>query len=75
VFEAFHMTASVQKHEATDAHKSFSPGTASSRNMNTYPTEAAPTEAKPDKRLRNWLILANVAAWIAIIAAIRYLIY
>ena len=30
-----------------------------------------PSEIKPDRRLRNWLLLANFAAWLVIIIAIR----
>ena len=29
----------------------------------------------PDKRLRNSLILANIAAWLIIIAAIKWLVF
>lgn len=27
----------------------------------------------PDRRLRNWLLLANVVAWVMIIVAVRWL--
>ena len=30
---------------------------------------------KPDHRLRNWLLLANVAAWLAIIVVIRLIFF
>jgi hypothetical protein len=31
--------------------------------------------ATPDRRLRNWILLANVLAWIAIIVAIRWIFF
>jgi hypothetical protein len=30
---------------------------------------------KPNRRLRNWLLLANVAAWILIVAIVRWLFF
>jgi hypothetical protein len=29
----------------------------------------------PDRRLRNWIMLANVLAWIVIIVAVRWLFF
>ncbi|MDQ8729777.1 hypothetical protein [Bradyrhizobium sp. LHD-71] len=29
----------------------------------------------PDRRLRNWILLANVLAWVAIIVAVRWLFF
>jgi hypothetical protein len=29
----------------------------------------------PDRRLRNWMLLANLLAWIVIIAAVRWLFF
>ena len=31
--------------------------------------------AKPHRRLRNWLLLANVLAWILIVAVLRWLFF
>ena len=31
--------------------------------------------AKPHRRLRNWLLLANVLAWILIVAILRWLFF
>jgi hypothetical protein len=34
-----------------------------------------PSTAMPDRRLRNWILLANVLAWIVIIVAVRWLFF
>lgn len=34
-----------------------------------------PPAAGTNRRLRNWLILANIVAWIVIIAAIRLIFF
>jgi hypothetical protein len=39
------------------------------------PATIEPMVAAQDKRLRNSLILANIAAWLIIIAAIKWLVF
>ncbi len=36
---------------------------------------ALPEAPAPNRRLRNWLILSNVVAWIAIVYAIRLIFF
>ena len=72
------MTAQLKKVESTAANESLVPEHFSRENTMIAEHANCPVLERhdaPDRRLRNRIIVANVIAWIAIIALIRLLYF
>jgi len=68
------MAADLQKRDTANVGDSFPLQPTSSSSMPAYSTGGL-APPRQDRKLRQWLILANVAAWIAIIAAVGYFVF
>lgn len=65
------MVVRLQKIDGRPHKASAARGTSAESSMIAEHANIPASEIKPDRRLRNWLLLANLAAWLAIIIAIR----
>lgn len=72
------MIVQLQKIETTAESDRFMPGTPSAESAmiaDPLNISALPSSPATSRRLRAWLILANIAAWIVIIAIVRLLFF
>ncbi|MCF2522422.1 hypothetical protein [Bradyrhizobium sp. G127] len=72
------MIVQLQKIKATaDSDRLMSQAPAAEQPMRTHPVNisALPPPPETNRRLRNWLILANIAAWITIVALVRLIFF
>jgi hypothetical protein len=73
------MTATLRKVESSAANESFTPEHSSREETMMIAEHASgpllePHDA-PDRRLRNYLIIANAVAWVVIIVLIRLMFF
>jgi len=72
------MTVQLQKIETTvesDRLVSHAPAAEPPMIVDRVTISALPPAPVRDRRLRNWLILANIIAWVAIICVIRLIFF
>jgi hypothetical protein len=72
------MSIKIQKIDTAAAHSHSPSGTSpmETRMISSRADDSTPhSGVRPDRRMRNWLLLANIVAWVLIIAAIRLLFF